>query len=246
MLFLNGLYHGHTAWISQQRCPLFAGYQQIFVDYRGVGRSGLTTGGEFTFDDVVDDVAAICDDLARRKLVVVGFSMGGMIALRLCERRPDLVGRLVLMCSGRRPRLQVTSMVTGAVELLRRGADPRFLFQMLYPWNHSEAYLEKVRSAEPMAIEGYLRHNADVRGFLQLLRALGNRPDRTQSCRSVEVPTLVIGSDGDAVFPLELQHDLARSIAGSVLHVLSSSGHSAFVEQPEAVNRVIAEFLLGV
>jgi len=246
MLFLNGLYHSHTAWLHQRRCKDFAGFRQIFVDYRGVGGSQLREEADFSFDDVVDDIAAILAELRLDRVVVVGFSMGGMVALRLLDRYPGCAAGMVMLNSGTRVRLQVQNMVVGAVQLLKRGADMRELMKMLYPWSHSERYLEKVRSVESEILDHYNRYNANIDSFVRLLAAFGRKPDLLACCRTIKVPMLVIGSDGDEVFPLELQREVVRNVPGARLEIVVGCGHSSFVESPELINEQIATFVKEV
>jgi pimeloyl-ACP methyl ester carboxylesterase len=119
----------------------------------------------------------------------------------------------------------------------------RPLLQMLYAWNHSKRYLEKIRSVESDILDNYSRYNADSGGFIRLLIALGKKPDLLACCRAIRVPILVIGSDGDEVFPLELQREVVTSLCGARLEIAVGCGHSSFVESPEVINRHIAAFL---
>jgi pimeloyl-ACP methyl ester carboxylesterase len=151
-----------------------------------------------------------------------------------------------MLNSGTRVRLQVQNMVVGAVQLLKRGADMRELMKMLYPWNHSERYLEKVRSVESEILDHYNRYNANIDSFVRLLAAFGRKPDLLACCRTIKVPMLVIGSDGDEVFPLELQREVVRNVPGARLEIVVGCGHSSFVESPELINEQIATFVKEV
>jgi 3-oxoadipate enol-lactonase len=243
MVFLNGLYHGHSAWLRQDRFPGFSAFRRVFIDYRGIGGSRLRSDEEFSFDDVVDDVAATCSAAGLQgPTVIIGFSVGGMVALRLLQRHPEISAGLVILNSGTRVKQQVQRMIAAAVQLLEAGASLRPLIQMLYPWNHSGRYLEKVRSMEAELLDGCCRYN-DRTGFLRLLAALEHKPDLVAACRAVRVPSLVIGSDADEVFPLEMQRELAALIENSVFHAVAGCGHSSFIERPVEINQRIAEFV---
>jgi 3-oxoadipate enol-lactonase len=137
ILFLNGLYHGHRAWVQQRRHPALQAFRHIFIDYRGVGDSRPLNDGDISFDDLVDDIAAVCAHIGTSAVVPVGFSVGGMIAMRLTERYPAIVKRLIILNSGQTVGPQAKSMISGAMQLFRSGVTGPALFQMLYPWNHS-------------------------------------------------------------------------------------------------------------
>jgi 3-oxoadipate enol-lactonase len=57
------------------------------------------------------------------------------------------------------------------------------------------------------------------------------------------VPTLVVGSDEDVVFPITLQHQLVAAIPGAQLAVIPDCGHCSFVERPHNVNQLIDQFV---
>ncbi|HRE00483.1 MAG TPA: alpha/beta fold hydrolase, partial [Ilumatobacteraceae bacterium] len=93
------LLHGWTASADLQ---FFTAYEELaqhvsFIapDHRGHGR-GMRPAEKFRLEDVADDVAALAAALGITKLIAVGYSMGGPIALLLNRAHPDLVAGLVL------------------------------------------------------------------------------------------------------------------------------------------------------
>ena len=80
-----------------------SGRELLFVpgalDLRGVGRSEAPEDG-YTIPDLADDVAALCAEVGIVRPVVVGHSLGGMIAPELAARHPDLPSALVLVDPG--------------------------------------------------------------------------------------------------------------------------------------------------
>lgn len=79
--------------------PLFTYYQDryhvISYDVRGHGET--IAPGEFTLDDLSDDLAALIGEYGSEKPIVIGFSMGSYIALKTAERYPDLLSKMVLI-----------------------------------------------------------------------------------------------------------------------------------------------------
>jgi len=69
-------------------------FQLVTVDLRGHGDSPAP--GSYVICDMADDVAALMDELDIRGAIVIGHSMGGIVALNLALARPDLVSRLVI------------------------------------------------------------------------------------------------------------------------------------------------------
>ena len=92
------LVHGRT--LSKEAMdPLFQRYKEryhvVSYDVRGHGKT--ESGGEFTLDDLSDDLVELMSACNLDKPVVIGFSMGSYIALRTAERHPDLLSGIVLI-----------------------------------------------------------------------------------------------------------------------------------------------------
>src|SRR5579863_4330528 len=76
--------------------PLLATLHQVVVlDPRGGGRSDKPTG-DYSIEQMADDVAGLFGTLGIASANVVGYSMGGKIALQLAARHPELVDHLIL------------------------------------------------------------------------------------------------------------------------------------------------------
>jgi pimeloyl-ACP methyl ester carboxylesterase len=84
------------------RSPLNTSFRVLHYDQRGLGRTSRPEV-EYTMSDYADDAAALIDSVVRtggdERCHVVGTSFGGMVALELAARRPDLVDRLVVLVS---------------------------------------------------------------------------------------------------------------------------------------------------
>ena len=92
------LIHGRTL-SKEDMEPLFQYYKEryhvVSYDVRGHGKT--EPSGEFTLDDLSDDLVALIEAYHLEKPVVIGFSMGSYIALRTAERYPDLLSGTVLI-----------------------------------------------------------------------------------------------------------------------------------------------------
>ena len=84
---------------------------------------------------------------------------------------------------------------------------------------------------------------APVEGIVGALEAMIERPDSTETCATIDVPTLIVVGDEDVVTPVTDARMTHRAIAGSRLEVLEQAGHLSNVERPAAFNTVVGEFL---
>ena len=95
LLLLTGL--GYAIWSWQRQIPAWSQrYRCIAVENRGTGRSPKPPG-PYSIEEMADDAAEALDG---RRAHVAGFSMGGYLAQTLALRHPELVERLVLVCTG--------------------------------------------------------------------------------------------------------------------------------------------------
>lgn len=96
------LLHGWTASADLQFFTAYAALAEHFsflaIDHRGHGR-GLRSPRAFSLEDAADDAAAVLRVLGVRRVVAVGYSMGGPVALHLTRRHPDLVAGLVVQAT---------------------------------------------------------------------------------------------------------------------------------------------------
>jgi pimeloyl-ACP methyl ester carboxylesterase len=79
--------------------------------------------------------------------------------------------------------------------------------------------------------------------FVRQLMAIMPRPDSRPLLASIRCPTLVLVGDADLATPPELNKEIADGIPGAKLTVVPDSGHLTTLEQPEAVNAALAEWL---
>ena len=127
MLLLHSLGTTLQLWDEPAR-TLAAGFRVIRMDLRGHGLTEVTPG-PYSIAGMARDALAFSDALGLKKLNVVGFSLGGMIAQQLALDHPDRVNRIVLLGTGPRGGEGMTFTELSADER----ADPeRFLLDALF------------------------------------------------------------------------------------------------------------------
>jgi pimeloyl-ACP methyl ester carboxylesterase len=101
------------------------------------------------------------------------------------------------------------------------------------------------RSKRPDIVNSVHRmmSSAPTEGVVGALQAMMDRPDSTPTLATIDVPTLVLTGDEDAIIPIEEVRSMQAAIRGSSLEVIASAGHLSNLERPAAFNHVVSEFL---
>ncbi|MFZ3474450.1 alpha/beta fold hydrolase [Streptomyces sp. 4.24] len=243
------LIHGHpfnrTMWAPQTAALTAAGYRVIAPDLRGYGESPVVPG-KTLLADFADDLAALLDRLGVEQAVVGGVSMGGQIAMEMRLRHPGLVRALVLSDSsspaeteeGKAFRLNL------AERLLREGMKPytdEVIDKMLAPYNVTAM-------PEAAAKVTAMMYATAPEGAAAALRGRAERPDYAPVLAALpaEVPCLIIVGRDDVYTPVAEAESLHALVPHSVLTVVEQAGHLPGVEQPEAFNTALLEFLAAL
>ncbi|HZF58397.1 MAG TPA: alpha/beta fold hydrolase [Rubrobacter sp.] len=235
LILIGGLGFGRWGWFKQ--VPAFSRhFQTITFDARG--ERGLENG----VADLAADVVALLDHLGVGKAHVLGTSLGGFVAQELALVRPDLVDRLILVCTsygGRGPEsmspLAVADMMGwgsfSAEDAVRRGLQTAT--SDAYRAEHPDEFEQIVRWR--IADSSTALHNEQARA--------GARFDLSRDVGHITSPTLVIHGAEDRYVPAANAAALAGSIPGAKLRVLDHAGHLVFIERFAEVNREVISFL---
>ena len=223
--------------------PVNKAFETLSYDQRGLGRTSRPES-DYTMADYADDAAALVRSMGWASCHVLGTSFGGMVALNLAIRHPEVVDRLVLCCTS--PGGTAASYPLH--ELGRLDADEAFATRMRLTdrrWNpqadepipHLGAYYEQMvaaANAEP-----------DADQLAGLTRQLGARAghDVVAQLPSIEQPTLVCAGRYDDLAPLENSELLALEMPNATLRVFDG-GH-LFMIQDRSAFPAIVEFLRG-
>lgn len=231
VLFLHGIGGNRHHW--REQLPVFASrFRAAAWDARGYGDSDDYEGG-LKFEDFSSDVLRVLDHFKQHKAHLVGLSMGGRIARNFALRYPERVARLVL------------ANTTPGFDALSAEDVRKFVAERKNRTPESMKALIS-RHARPGAYEDLLASFRALRqlSYLKTLEA-SVAQDRAAPIEKIRVPTLVVTSDEDRVYPPEIARGMAKRIPGARLAVISGAGHLSNLEQPGQFNQVVLQFLSG-
>ena len=211
--------------------PHLAGRRLVIPDLRGHGASPAGAGG-FSPADFAADVAGLIRTLRLERPVLVGHSLGSMVAIETAAGHPDLLGGLVVLAGTLRPEFaDEHPMVTGVGGLVDpiSSADPFYDY-----WHACEAEVSPV-FLRMVAQEASTMPAALWRAILEQVR----RTDLTASARALRVKTLIIGGGRDPLFDATHQQRLRDAIPGAAFFSADHCGHNPHWEDPALVARTI-------
>jgi pimeloyl-ACP methyl ester carboxylesterase len=226
LLFVHGAGGTHRHW-GQQLVGL-EGVNRYALDLPGHGRS--SGPGRTSIEAYAEVVMQFMDAVGLRQVTLVGHSMGGAIGQHLALHFPARVGRLVLVGSGARLRV-LPSLLTGLLE------DFPATVETMLSWAYSsETPVDVVRLGQ----EEWLENDPQV---VHDDFAACDRFDVMGRLGEISCPTLVVCGEDDRLTPTKYAHYLSENIPGAGLTIIPHAGHMVMLEQGEAVNRAIGEFL---
>ena len=250
IIFVHEFAGDHRSYEAQLR-HFGRRYRAIAFNARGYPPSDVPPDvSAYSQAQAADDILAILDQIGERRAHVAGISMGGFATLHFGLRHPD---RALSLCIGgcgygAEPDQQATfrAEADATAELLRR--DGMAAFAERYAYGPTRVQFEnKDRRGHAEFKRGLAEHSALGSANTQQGVQKG-RPslyDLTEAMARISVPTLIVTGDED--WPcLAPSLMMKRTIPSAALAVLPNTGHALSVEEPDAYNRLLADFFAQV
>jgi 3-oxoadipate enol-lactonase len=239
VIMLHGIGGNRLNWTDQ--IEAFAPHFHAAAwDARGYGDSD-DYEGPLNFAGYADDLARVLDHFGVRRAHVVGLSMGGRIAMDFVARYSDRLATLVL-CDTHKgfaamPEDRKSAFIASRKAPLLAGKEPKDIAEpvarsLVGPKASDTAFRRLVDSMSRLHKESYIKSiEASV------------RMDARSDLANIKVPTLVVVGADDRLTPPDVARELASEIRGAELAVIPDAGHLANIEQPEAFNAAVLQFL---
>lgn len=258
VVLANGLGGHYVTWASQIE-QLSNAYQFVTWDYRGLfgsSRPSPDVPEAYAIERHADDLLAIMDAEKIDRAALIGWSMGVQVVLEAYRKAPSRATCLVLLNGTSGKPLDTVAQLPGVknvlpslVEVCRRAHTiasqvtrkaaslPEALGWLKAMGLIGDALNESIFVE---LIQGFSGLNMEA--YFQNLRALGEH-DASDVLGKIEVPTLVLSGDKDAMTPPALAREIASKIPGAELYIVPGGSHYTAVEFPELVSLRLAKFL---
>lgn len=241
LLFVHAFPLSHRMWDGQ--AEYFKNdYRVITYDTRGFGES-REGSGYYTIDSHADDLFSIIDELKLEKPVATGLSMGGYILLRAAEREQDRF-KVLIFCDTRAEADSNEGKLNRAKQIKQIGSGGRKDFlNMFAEILLGESTKKDTAKAQVMKIIRAIMDEQNSSALEAGLLAMASRTDTTAFLEKIHVPSLIIVGEEDKLTPPELSASMNKNINKSILAVIPKAGHLSNIENPQAFNRSIEDFI---
>ena len=233
--------------------PLAAlGWHAVAPDNRGHGASDSPAGTEsYSLDLFASDTLGVAGQLwPGRPFVLLGHSMGGMIAQVLAVRAPERLAGLILMDTGH-GRLNIPTDQLEKIDAIVQEIGTAGLAD-IQARQTAPGPLDSPAHLELMAERpGYREFNdrklraASPDMYRAMIKVIAGADDRLGTLAAIRVPTLVIVGEQDAPF-IKASENMAKTIPGATLAVLADAGHSPQFENADAWWDAMSGFLASL
>ncbi len=228
LVFIHGLSDNLLYW-EVLTASLRNDYQVLRVDLRGHGESELGDE-EITIDTYVNDLNDLLEELDMSNVNLIGFSLGGAVALDFAVKYSQKVDSMVLMSSfykagdGTRDILcQFKDTLNVSFEEFYDFILPKVLCPDVIDENKDDLEMLKDIASQDANVEAYIKAvdvclDVDVEEYLS----------------EIDVPTLILAGKYDEITTLDMQKDLHEKIENSEFIVLDNVKHNLLVGENNA------------
>jgi 3-oxoadipate enol-lactonase len=239
IVMLHGVGGGKEVWTPQMNAFARRGYRAVAWDMPGYGETPAIE--PYQMAGLARALERLLDALAAQTVVLLGHSMGGMVAQEAATLFPGKIGGLILSC---------TSPAFGKAD----GAwQNEFLRQRLAPLDAGGTMADLA----PALVADMIGRDADSAGIKLAIEVMSRVPaetyrkalaaiagfDRRSALGSIQVPTLALAGECDRTAPPAVMKKMAEKIRGGEYAFLGGAGHLANLERPTAFNQAILEWL---
>jgi len=236
VILLHGFPYNHTVWqpvASRMACDA----RLILPDLRGHGQSPVTEG-VYTMRIMVEDIINLMDRLSLEKVVLVGHSMGGYIALDFARAYPSRLAGLGLVAShaaADSPERKMARYKT-AREILKHGVH-----------RYADGNAARVTFNPDLApVLHAIMMTTPPLGAAGAMKGMAERLDSMELLPQINVPAVVVLGESDLFIPPEVPETMEQLLPKGWLVKIPATGHVPMMEKPDEVSEALCDLLRAV
>ena len=196
---------------------------------------------DFRLEDSIPQMAekAIAMIPGKSTAAIIGFSMGGMVAMEIARQAPQRINKLALLNSNFHADI--------ADRRVSRYQHLEHATSMGMEYVIRQFYLERYLHQPSPSVEKLIINMATKLGtacFKAQINALSTRQESGTTLECIHKPALILGGNQDSLCPPEIQATMHQMIEGSELVMLENCGHFSMLEKPQDVNDALRNWYL--
>ena len=241
LVFIHGLGLNLKMWKFQ--IPYFEDkYRILAYDLYGHGAS-QTSKQAPSLDGFTEQLNLLVDNLKLSQIVLIGFSLGGMIARHFALSHPKKIQGLIILNSAHRRTESAQTAIYGRYKKILESGPKSTVEDAIKRW-FTPDFITNNKDKTNQVRSWILANKREVyaKNYLVLVNEVNKVVDTTNK---ISCPTLVLTSDEDFGNGPEMAKAIASEIKDAQLKVLGGLRHMALFEEPELVNQAIKKFLQG-
>jgi pimeloyl-ACP methyl ester carboxylesterase len=225
LVLLPGLLCTRALWAPQ--IDAFSGSHEVLVPDLGQ-------------QDSISAMATHVLETAPERFSLAGLSMGGYVAFEVFRQAPDRVERIAFLDTSARPdteekRVQRNDLINLAKRGNFKGVSPQLMPLFIHPDRADDTVLTGVITA--------MAKDIGAESFVNQQHAISGRADSRPTLAQINCPALVVVGEFDILTPPWLSDEIAEGIGRATLSVIPDAAHLPTLEEPDATNDVMKDWL---
>ena len=189
----------------------------------------------------VDDAVQQITNKYKKKISVIGFSMGGFIAIKLAIDYPELLDNLVLIGTNARNISQKRKLL---LEKSLTTLNKNNFAKLFYQKNYSSYFSDKdLKNTSYQNTVYSMATQLGYKTFLDQTNLILNRPNQLNKLNKIVSKTLIIRGKNDKLSSNSMNIELNKKIKYSVYKEIKNSSHFVMLEKPKTFNKIVTNFL---
>ena len=233
IVFIHGVGLNHSIWSPQIN---YFDHTIVTYDILGHGKTPLKQEN-ISFNDFSVQLLNLINELRFKKIHLIGFSIGSLIARNFATKHNDRLTSLTLLCSTFKRNKEQQQIVNDRFELSKKSKT--LSEQALKRW-FTDEYLEKNPNTY-QKICSLLNQN-NMENFLKVYSLFVNHKD-DEDFKKINVKTLIMTGENDIGSTPEMSKNLSKEIVNSEVKIISKGKHLCSIECADDVNKTIKKHI---
>ena len=231
ILLMHGSGLTHIVWSLHEQFYASQGFNVLSVDLPGHGNS---EGPSLkSIEKISDWIKSLMFKINIKKIIIIGHSQGGLVAIDFSSRYAELIEKIVLVANSYKMPVN-----QDLIDFAEAGDEKAVLLMMKWGYEGSKAFI----GGNP--VKKIVNSTRDIREVLAVdLNACNNYKNGENAIKKINCPTLCIFGDLDKMVPIKVGLKMSEQITNSETKIISDCGHMIIFEKAFEMRKLVKEFI---